>query len=143
MEIRPSSTAGPAPGSAPVSHSSPAIPRTRRQKIHLACRNCRDRKTRCDGRRPVCAACERRDVASTCVYERAPLSSRRYLRPYLEPVVLLNACSDTLQIWKIDYSDSSRESRLSSSVFRVSTRLFSHSKLSVLNQSHYLLGPCD
>jgi hypothetical protein len=46
----------------------------RRGKIGTACRNCRERKTRCDGRQPVCIACENRQVGETCSYERGQLS---------------------------------------------------------------------
>lgn len=47
--------------------------RRKRSKISLACNNCRSRKTRCDGRLPVCLACDRRRVGSTCIFERPPL----------------------------------------------------------------------
>lgn len=51
--------------------------RRKRAKIGRACRNCRDRKTRCDGRRPVCVACERRRVSISCSYEEGRGPSRR------------------------------------------------------------------
>jgi hypothetical protein len=49
----------------------------------LACRQCRDRKIRCDGARPVCDSCSRRGLcADQCVYpeiehEGSIASSRR------------------------------------------------------------------
>ena len=49
----------------------------KRSKVGTACRNCRERKTRCDGRQPVCIACERRQVGDTCSYERSHLSSKQ------------------------------------------------------------------
>lgn len=44
-------------------------PSNKRPRVQLACRQCRERKTRCDGRRPVCLACEGRGVGATCVFE--------------------------------------------------------------------------
>ena len=49
----------------------------RRTKVGTACRNCRERKTRCDGRQPVCIACERRQVGGTCSYEKSLLPARQ------------------------------------------------------------------
>ncbi|KAF5232763.1 hypothetical protein FAUST_8550 [Fusarium austroamericanum] len=52
----------------------------------LACRQCRDRKIRCDGARPVCDSCSRRGLcAEQCVYpeiehEGSIASSRSYIR---------------------------------------------------------------
>lgn len=46
---------------------------TKSRRVQLACRTCRVRKTRCDGRQPVCEACEAR--GATCVFE--PISRRR------------------------------------------------------------------
>jgi hypothetical protein len=39
---------------------------TKRRKIRLACQECRDKKTRCDGNRPVCNACVRKKLGSDC-----------------------------------------------------------------------------
>jgi hypothetical protein len=48
-------------------------PRSRkRQRVSRACDSCRDRKTACDGRRPVCMACESRDATDTCKYTFVP-----------------------------------------------------------------------
>ncbi|KAM3421595.1 hypothetical protein BST61_g1982 [Cercospora zeina] len=44
-------------------------PAQKRQRVSQACGPCRDRKTRCDGRQPVCRACESRGVASTCNFD--------------------------------------------------------------------------
>lgn len=44
----------------------------KRQRVNRACDACRDRKTACDGRRPVCMACESRDAADTCRYTFVP-----------------------------------------------------------------------
>jgi hypothetical protein len=40
----------------------------KRRKIQLACTQCRERKVRCDGLRPVCGTCGRRGQAAACVY---------------------------------------------------------------------------
>ncbi|KAL6898439.1 fungal-specific transcription factor domain-containing protein [Trichoderma evansii] len=60
--------------------SSSPLPKAKRRKTQQACSNCRGRKTKCDGQYPICAACERRGVAMTCIYERVqPAShSQRY-----------------------------------------------------------------
>ncbi|KAG6000348.1 hypothetical protein E4U21_005557 [Claviceps maximensis] len=42
----------------------------KRLKVNSACDACRDRKTRCDGRHPVCLACETRNCAQYCRYTR-------------------------------------------------------------------------
>ncbi|KAG5930858.1 hypothetical protein E4U60_006726 [Claviceps pazoutovae] len=42
----------------------------KRLKVNGACDACRDRKTRCDGRHPVCLACETRNCAQYCRYTR-------------------------------------------------------------------------
>lgn len=41
-----------------------------RRKIALACEPCREKKTRCDGGKPICGPCERRSYAlERCVYK--------------------------------------------------------------------------
>ncbi|KAG5927750.1 hypothetical protein E4U42_001837 [Claviceps africana] len=47
----------------------------KRLKVNNACDTCRDRKTRCDGRHPVCLACETRNCAQYCRYTRRAKSS--------------------------------------------------------------------
>lgn len=51
---------------------------TKRRKLQLACTQCRDRKTRCDGGRPVCSTCDRRGKAAACVYEQDELPTLQY-----------------------------------------------------------------
>ncbi|KAL8381864.1 hypothetical protein RB595_005895 [Gaeumannomyces hyphopodioides] len=61
-------------------------PPTKRRKTRLACQECRDRKVRCDGARPVCGACFRKrlspeqcifvDVADQQVSDISPLYVR-------------------------------------------------------------------
>ena len=48
----------------------PLSKRAKVQRVTLACLACRSRKTRCDGRQPVCIACENRGVAASCSYEQ-------------------------------------------------------------------------
>ncbi|KAK2009929.1 fungal-specific transcription factor domain-containing protein [Colletotrichum eremochloae] len=44
--------------------------RQRRRKIALACEPCRERKARCDGRKPICSTCQRRSLdLEQCVYK--------------------------------------------------------------------------
>ncbi|GJE88974.1 Zn(II)2Cys6 transcription factor [Phanerochaete sordida] len=37
------------------------------RRVPMACTSCRKRKVRCDGRKPGCVNCERRDVQCTYV----------------------------------------------------------------------------
>ncbi|KAK0114201.1 hypothetical protein ONS95_013701 [Cadophora gregata] len=55
----------------------PKEPQPKRRKIQLACNKCRNRKTRCDGTRPVCVACLERGLAGECSYEVAAPPPRR------------------------------------------------------------------
>lgn len=54
-------------------------PNTRR-KLQIACTQCRDRKTRCDGARPVCSTCDRRGKAAACTYEQDELPTLQHVR---------------------------------------------------------------
>lgn len=50
-------------------NTTPARP-TKRQKVSLACQECRSRKTKCDGVRPVCGSCAKKPrLEGSCVYE--------------------------------------------------------------------------
>ncbi|KAJ8115819.1 hypothetical protein OPT61_g2622 [Boeremia exigua] len=44
----------------------PSGPSSKRKRVSVACNECRQKRIGCDGRRPVCAACRRRD--RRCVY---------------------------------------------------------------------------
>ncbi|KAH7109492.1 fungal-specific transcription factor domain-containing protein [Dactylonectria estremocensis] len=52
-------------------------PRPKRRKTQLACNCCRVRKTKCDGGRPVCYACEKRGSRKDCFYEEGSLKTRK------------------------------------------------------------------
>ena len=53
---------------APERRSERAGPR-RRSKIPLACEPCRERKSRCDGAKPICSTCQRRSLPlHHCIY---------------------------------------------------------------------------
>ncbi|KAH7237922.1 fungal-specific transcription factor domain-containing protein [Fusarium solani] len=52
-------------------------PRPKRRKTQLACNCCRVRKTKCDGGRPVCYACEKRGSRNDCLYEEGSLKTRK------------------------------------------------------------------
>ncbi|KAH6988254.1 fungal-specific transcription factor domain-containing protein [Ilyonectria sp. MPI-CAGE-AT-0026] len=46
--------------------------RPRRVKVALACEPCRERKSRCDGGKPICASCQRRCLRlDQCIYKSA------------------------------------------------------------------------
>ncbi|KAL2823559.1 fungal-specific transcription factor domain-containing protein [Aspergillus cavernicola] len=46
--------------STPSHHVSDSPPSPKRRRVALACRNCRERKVRCDAVRPICGTCQRR-----------------------------------------------------------------------------------
>ncbi|KAF6525423.1 hypothetical protein HZS61_011218 [Fusarium oxysporum f. sp. conglutinans] len=54
-------------------------PPPKRRKTQLACNCCRVRKTKCDGGRPVCYACEKRGTREDCLYEEGSLKTRKYV----------------------------------------------------------------
>lgn len=56
-------------------------PVPKRRKIPLACNACRDRKSRCDGRRPACSTCEKKGTSDKCAYEESTLITQRYESP--------------------------------------------------------------
>ncbi|KAF2772652.1 hypothetical protein EJ03DRAFT_189480 [Teratosphaeria nubilosa] len=60
---------------------SSAEPARKRPRVQLACKTCRDRKTRCDGRQPICLACEKRGVASICNFEQTSSQAARLSAP--------------------------------------------------------------
>ncbi|KAJ9299811.1 transcriptional regulator family: Fungal Specific TF [Paecilomyces variotii] len=59
----------------------PPLGRGKRSKIRLACTNCREDKTRCDGKRPICTRCRKRRGPVTCVYKRPASLTRRVSSP--------------------------------------------------------------
>ncbi|KIW16440.1 hypothetical protein PV08_06492 [Exophiala spinifera] len=48
-------------------------PAYKRRRVALACKTCRNRKSRCDGSRPACRSCV--DLGQNCVYDRQDDSS--------------------------------------------------------------------
>ncbi|KAH6953982.1 fungal-specific transcription factor domain-containing protein [Ilyonectria sp. MPI-CAGE-AT-0026] len=54
--------------------------RPKRRKTQLACTCCRVRKTKCDGGRPVCYACEKRGSRKDCLYEEGSLKTRKHIQ---------------------------------------------------------------
>lgn len=45
------------------------VEQRRRRKIPLACEPCRERKSRCDGAKPICSTCQRRSLPlDHCIY---------------------------------------------------------------------------
>ncbi|PKY08301.1 hypothetical protein P168DRAFT_262612 [Aspergillus campestris IBT 28561] len=54
-----------------------SAPTTRRNRSLASCEPCRERKTRCDHGKPVCASCQRRGLGSRCYYHPSPLTKNR------------------------------------------------------------------
>ncbi|CAK7227397.1 hypothetical protein SBRCBS47491_006555 [Sporothrix bragantina] len=78
--------------------SSDTRERQRRRKITLACEPCRERKSRCDGRKPICSTCEHRSLGlEQCIYKvgnARTASSDEYTRTLHERIRQLeHACS--------------------------------------------------
>ncbi|KAM0719397.1 hypothetical protein Q7P37_005302 [Cladosporium fusiforme] len=46
----------------------PLPPKRHRPRASLACDTCKTRKTRCDGRQPICHACESRGLSASCTW---------------------------------------------------------------------------
>ncbi|CAK7216312.1 hypothetical protein SCUCBS95973_002770 [Sporothrix curviconia] len=72
--------------------------RQRRRKVTLACEPCRERKSRCDGRKPICSTCEHRSLGlEQCIYKvgnARTASSDEYTRALHERIRQLeHACS--------------------------------------------------
>lgn len=65
----------------PNDDSSPSEDAARygkRRRVALACDNCRERKVRCDGKKPVCGPCEKRnDGLVDCGYKVLAHSAKR------------------------------------------------------------------
>ncbi|KAK4652829.1 hypothetical protein QC762_513000 [Podospora pseudocomata] len=71
----------------------------KRRKISLACEPCRERKSRCDGAKPICSTCQRRSLPlHQCIYtvENARTASNEaYIRVLHERIQRLErACSE-------------------------------------------------
>ncbi|QYS99728.1 Zn(2)-C6 fungal-type domain-containing protein [Trichoderma simmonsii] len=64
----------------------------RRVGVSIACNGCRRKKTRCDGQRPVCSACE--NTPSDCVYRDVSAISEESQSLLLEVIRLMNALPD-------------------------------------------------
>ncbi|RDL36234.1 uncharacterized protein BP5553_06846 [Venustampulla echinocandica] len=65
-------------GRRPNYHAPPDGPErhAKRQKIKLACQECRDRKIRCDGGRPMCNSCTRKKLTpDRCIYSASDTGS--------------------------------------------------------------------
>ncbi|KAH9903958.1 nitrate assimilation regulatory protein nirA [Xylariomycetidae sp. FL2044] len=60
------------PPGPPQSPTSPLIPK--RKPIIAACETCRKRKSKCDGRRPICSSCA--STGRECLYSTKPSESR-------------------------------------------------------------------
>ncbi|KAH6667419.1 fungal-specific transcription factor domain-containing protein [Halenospora varia] len=57
----------------------------KRRRISLACSACRTRKSRCDGARPKCSACN--DLSFNCVYVQSPSSANAIIgKDYLSSI---------------------------------------------------------
>ncbi|QSZ28565.1 hypothetical protein DSL72_003063 [Monilinia vaccinii-corymbosi] len=54
----------------------PRAPVRKRRRTQLACNSCRQRKTACNGDRPACSSCVRREVQDSCSYEEATVGSK-------------------------------------------------------------------
>jgi Fungal Zn(2)-Cys(6) binuclear cluster domain len=64
-------------GSIGAGHDGDQSPRPKRRRITLACNACRDRKVRCDGRRPICSRCAKKRIESECIYEESSLKTQK------------------------------------------------------------------
>lgn len=50
----------------------------KRKRVALACETCRERKIKCDGAKPICGPCERRNAsAGSCGYSLLANNARK------------------------------------------------------------------
>ncbi|KAM0081913.1 hypothetical protein ACKRZS_005938 [Fusarium odoratissimum] len=137
--------------------------RQRRRKVTLACDPCRERKSRCDGIKPICSTCQRRALGiEQCVYRagnartecsddytRALHDRIRFLEHQLEQASALNGSSpDALQdgtssrrAWPESTQDTESQVELDALVMGIShaqilTPLSSAATESIENSSH-------
>lgn len=76
------------PDDASTNHEQPH--HAKRRKINLACEQCRTRKARCDGTKPICSNCSRRK--ESCVYKVTKLhldTTQDYIQSLLDKVAAL------------------------------------------------------
>ncbi|KAE9405723.1 hypothetical protein BT96DRAFT_315909 [Gymnopus androsaceus JB14] len=69
-------------GSSSATTSAPYVPKRRNLHRGKACRNCRIRKSKCDGQRPSCSQCVRQKKNGAileCIYEPVPKSKKQTL----------------------------------------------------------------
>ncbi|KAH7132729.1 fungal-specific transcription factor domain-containing protein [Dactylonectria macrodidyma] len=87
---------------ADASNILPREPPPKRRKIQLACNSCRMRKTRCDGRRPVCSPCEKRGSGDECLYEEGTLHTRKHIQALESRLEQLERGSHPRHMWLDD-----------------------------------------
>ncbi|KAH6983963.1 fungal-specific transcription factor domain-containing protein [Ilyonectria destructans] len=87
---------------ADASNILPREPPPKRRKIQLACNSCRMRKTRCDGRRPVCSPCEKRGSGDECLYEESTLHTRKHIQALESRLEQLERGSHPRHMWLDD-----------------------------------------
>jgi hypothetical protein len=61
-----------------LGHAGNSFSLAKRRKTKLACNECRQVKTRCDGNMPACSRCEKKGLTSRCQYEQSTLRTQRY-----------------------------------------------------------------
>ncbi|RKL04473.1 hypothetical protein BFJ68_g11075 [Fusarium oxysporum] len=137
--------------------------RQRRRKVTLACDPCRERKSRCDGIKPICSTCRRRALGiEQCVYRagnartecsddytRALHDRIRYLERQLEEASALNGPipgaipdgASNRRAWPESTSDTESQVELDALVMGIShaqilTPLSSVATESIENSSH-------
>lgn len=55
----------------------PKATRNSRGQIKAACHECRRRRTRCDGKRPMCSSCQQRGATGECDYDTGDVAESR------------------------------------------------------------------
>lgn len=68
---------------------------SKRQRTNLACESCRNRKSRCDGARPICTACS--SMGFHCVYRRPVPPAAQQQSRFSQMESRLQALEDMLQ----------------------------------------------
>jgi hypothetical protein len=72
----------------PTAEYPEPVPPRKRRRTALACEECRDRKRKCDGVKPICGACKGRSTAQ-CIWKQERNSkgwwSNRYIQMLITP----------------------------------------------------------
>ncbi|KAK1716020.1 uncharacterized protein BDZ83DRAFT_46730 [Colletotrichum acutatum] len=106
-KLAPLASAGDSAQSSTSEQPFQADSKRKRQQADIACNPCRRRKSRCDGLRPTCAACQKRSSDCTYVQKREALQSSYESHEPQELLDILKSVTEQhaiqiLRLWRTD-----------------------------------------